>query len=74
LAQSIRDGQAPAMTVDIPAPERGAGEASRSNVPYYDVYTAYRRSAEAATNNEAVPPADRQRVKDYFTALDPYRE
>jgi len=47
------------------------GKTSQTNVPYYEVYPDYRTRAEHAVDAENVPPSERQRVKQYFTALDP---
>ena len=49
----------------------GSGGKGSSAVPYYQVYTDYRKRAEHALDREQVPPEDRQRVKQYFDALDP---
>ena len=66
--QTQMDLQRPAYSVDV----RGEpDQANRTNVPYYEVYPAYQRQAESAVDNEQIPPSERQRVKDYFTALDP---
>lgn len=43
--------------------------ASPSNVPYYEVYSDYRKAAEKAMNREDIPPAYRKRVRDYYDTL-----
>jgi len=50
------------------------GQSDRTHVPYYEVYTDYRKSAEHAMDSEQIPPGARQRVKDYFEALDPKKQ
>jgi len=50
---------------------KGAPTASSSaSVPYTDVYSNYKKSAENALSKEKVPPAYRNRVKDYFSSLE----
>ena len=48
------------------APEKG----EMASVPYYEVYSDYRKAAEQAVAREDVPPAYRKRVKDYFKSLE----
>lgn len=43
--------------------------ASAATVPYTDVMSNYKKAAETALNKEKVPPAYRNRVKDYFSSL-----
>ena len=43
---------------------------SPASVPYTDVYSNYKKSAESALSKEKVPPAYRTRVKDYFSSLE----
>jgi hypothetical protein len=43
----------------------------KAKVPYYEVYSDYQKSAESALDREEVPPAYRDKVKDYFTSLKP---
>jgi len=40
-----------------------------SSVPYYEVYTNYKKAAEKALSKEEVPPAYRKPVTDYFESL-----
>lgn len=48
----------------------GAPDAqSPASVPYTDVLSNYKKSAETALSKEKVPPAYRTRVKDYFSTL-----
>ncbi len=42
---------------------------SPATVPYTDVLSNYKKSAETALSKEKVPPAYRTRVKDYFSTL-----
>lgn len=44
-------------------------KAGASSVPYYEVYSDYKKSAEKALSKEEVPPAYRKPVKDYFESL-----
>jgi hypothetical protein len=44
--------------------------ASAGNVPYTDVLPDYKKAAESALSKEKVPPAYRNRVKDYFSSLE----
>jgi hypothetical protein len=39
--------------------------------PYYEVYESYKKDAEDAISKEAVPPAYKQPVKEYFESLKP---
>jgi hypothetical protein len=39
--------------------------------PYYDVYESYKKEAEDAVSKEAVPPAYKEPVKNYFESLKP---
>jgi hypothetical protein len=39
--------------------------------PYYDVYESYKKDAEDAVSREAVPPAYREPVKNYFDSIKP---
>lgn len=39
------------------------------SVPYTDVMSNYKKSAENALAKEKIPPAYRTRVKDYFSSL-----
>ena len=39
--------------------------------PYYDVYESYKKDAEDAISKEAVPPAYKEPVKEYFESLKP---
>lgn len=49
---------------------KGAPDAAGpSSVPYYEVYSDYKKSAEKALTKEEVPPAYRKPVKDYFESL-----
>lgn len=61
-----RSGQPmPAVTV------RGAPSTpGRSRVPYYEVLPGYSHTAEEALAREAVPPAYRESVKEYFQSLE----
>ncbi len=59
-----------AYSIDV---RGGPDSTTQTNVPYYDVYQDYRRSAEQAVGGEQYPPDERRRVKDYFDALDPAR-
>ena len=43
----------------------------KASAPYYDVYESYKKDAEDAVAREAVPPAYKQPVKDYFESLKP---
>lgn len=43
--------------------------ASPATVPYTDVMSNYKKAAETALSKEKVPPAYRNRVKDYFSSL-----
>lgn len=66
--QAQLDKNAPIYAIDT----KGAPDAAdRTKVPYYEVYPAYKKSAEHAMRSEDIPLAERQRVKDYFDALDP---
>jgi hypothetical protein len=58
-----------AMTVDV----RGGEGGGHTSVPYADVYSDYRKSAERAIEAEEVPPSYTTRVKEYFDSLDPSR-
>ncbi len=50
---------------------KGAPTASSpAAVPYTEVYSDYKKSAESALSKEKVPPAYRNRVKDYFSSLE----
>lgn len=50
---------------------KGAPDASASgSVPYTAVISNYKKAAESALNKEKVPPAYRNRVKDYFSSLE----
>lgn len=66
--QAAMNSDAQAYAIDV----RGApDQLDRTNVPYYEVYSDYRKSAEQAIRTEEIPLTERQRVKDYFDALDP---
>lgn len=43
---------------------------SPASVPYTDVYSSYQKAAESALSKERIPPAYRNRVKDYFSSLE----
>lgn len=43
--------------------------AAPASVPYTDVLPNYKKAAEKAMDKEKVPPAYRNRVKDYFSSL-----
>ena len=43
----------------------------KASAPYYNVYESYKKDAEDAVSREAVPPAYKQPVKDYFESLKP---
>jgi hypothetical protein len=59
-----KDGEATAVEI------KGApDQASPSSVPYYEVYSDYRKAAEKAMTREDVPPAYRKRVRDYYDSL-----
>ncbi|MHB1001811.1 MAG: hypothetical protein ACYC27_21435 [Armatimonadota bacterium] len=50
---------------------KGAPDASAPvTVPYTDVYSDYKQTAEKALSKEKVPPAYRTRVKKYFDSLE----
>jgi len=50
----------------------GAPDAtSKSQVPYYQVYSGYARAAESALDREEVPGPYRERVRTYFQSLQP---
>lgn len=58
-------------TVFSAGTSKGAPTASSpAAVPYTEVYSNYKKSAESALNKEKVPPAYRNRVKDYFSSLE----
>lgn len=40
-----------------------------SSVPYYEVYSNYKKAAEKAVSKEDIPPAYRKPVTDYFDSL-----
>jgi hypothetical protein len=44
-------------------------KADPSSVPYFEVYSDYRKSAEKAMTREDIPPAYRKRVRDYYDSL-----
>ena len=52
-------------------PTRGDGKGGQAHTPYYDVYQSYKREAEDAVGREAVPPAYKGPVKDYFESIKP---
>ncbi|MHB9024513.1 MAG: 6TM ABC transporter family protein [Armatimonadota bacterium] len=62
--------QSTAYSIDV---RGGPDSTTQTNVPYYDVYQDYRRSAEQAVESDQYPPDERRRVKAYFDALDPAR-
>jgi hypothetical protein len=43
----------------------------KAKVPYYQVYSDYRKAAEHALDREDVPGPYRQRVRTYFESLKP---
>ena len=47
-------------------PTRTEAKGGQVNTPYYDVPESYQHEAEDAIGKEAVPPAYKQPVKDYF--------
>ena len=47
-------------------PTRTEAKGGQVNTPYYDVPESYRHEAEDAIGKDAVPPAYKQPVKDYF--------
>ena len=52
-------------------PTQGQGKGGPAKTPYYDVYESYKKDAEDAVGREAVPPAYRDSVKDYFESIKP---
>ncbi len=50
------------------------GQVGDTKVPYYQLNPNVLNRAEHAVNSENVPPAERQRVKQYFNALNPNAE
>lgn len=44
-------------------------KAGSSSVPYYEVYSDYKKQAEKALSKEDVPPAYKKPVQDYFESL-----
>lgn len=44
--------------------------ATSGSVPYTEVISDYKKTAETALSKEKVPPAYRTRVKSYFNSLD----
>jgi hypothetical protein len=50
-------------------PTRTEAKGGSASTPYYDVYESYKKDAEDAISKEAVPPAYKQPVKDYFESL-----
>lgn len=48
------------------APDSNTG----ASVPYTEVVSDYKKAAESALSKEKVPPAYRNRVKDYFSSLE----
>ncbi len=52
-------------------PTKGEGKGGQARTPYYDVYQSYKRDAEDAVGREAVPPAYKAPVKDYFESIKP---
>ena len=47
-------------------PTKGEGKGGQSSTPLYDVGQSYKKDAEDAVSRDAVPPAYKQPVKDYF--------
>lgn len=43
---------------------------SAASVPYTEVYSSYKKSAEESLSKEDVPPVHRSRVKKYFESLE----
>jgi hypothetical protein len=42
-----------------------------ARTPYYDVYESYKKTQKTPVAKDAVPPAYKQPVKDYFESLKP---
>ncbi|HEX8550724.1 MAG TPA: hypothetical protein VF681_04135 [Abditibacteriaceae bacterium] len=52
-------------------PTRTEAKGGPVKTPYYDVYESYRKDAEDAVNKDAVPPAYKAPVKEYFNEIRP---
>ena len=52
-------------------PTKGDAKGGPVKTPYYQVYESYKRDAEQAVGRDAVPPAYKQPVKDYFDSIKP---
>ena len=52
-------------------PTRTEAQGGPVQTPYYEVYESYKKDAEDAIAKEAVPPAYKQPVKEYFESLKP---
>lgn len=52
-------------------PTRTEAKGGPVKTPYYEVYESYKKDAEDAVSKEAVPPAYKQPVKDYFESIKP---
>ncbi len=50
------------------------GQVGDTRVPYYEISPQVLRRNEATVDTDNVPPAERQRVKQYFDALNPNAE
>jgi hypothetical protein len=52
-------------------PTRTEAKGGPVKTPYYDVYESYRKDAEDAVSKDAVPPAYKAPVKEYFDEIKP---
>ena len=50
-------------------PTRTEAQGGPVRTPYYEVYESYKKDAEDAISKEAVPPAYKRPVKEYFESL-----
>lgn len=52
-------------------PTKTEAKGGSARTPYYNVYESYKKDAEDAVAKDAVPPAYKQPVKNYFESLKP---
>lgn len=64
--QGQRTEQGEESYIEIKGP---TGLGARSSLPYQKVLPQYKKQAEQALDRDQIPPEHRQRVRDYFDAL-----
>lgn len=66
LPGQAREGKKDAYDTNLSGP----GAPNRSQLPYLDVFSQYRKQMEEALNKEPIPFDYREQVKEYFQALE----